>query len=393
MAIDFPASPTNGQTVTVGGVTWTWDGVKWVAQGTGVGVYLPLTGGTMTGDLILNRDAQVALGAATKQQADAAAGGNRIINGDMRIDQRNNGASGTAAGYTIDRWGYGALQPNKGTWARGSSGPAIAALGFPYYLSFVSSSAYTPLVTDQFNFSQLIEADMVSDFAWGTANAQPVTLSFWAFSSLTGTFSGAIRNYPVPSTRSYPFSFSLPSANTWTKIVITIPGDTAGTWVMQGNAAAFGLVFDLGCGANFRGPANAWAAANYVSATGAQSIVATNGATFYVTGVKLEIGSVATPFNRQSMAQSLIDCQRYYQFLPRLMVMGNVPASGVAYEAYALPVAMRATPTAAITNTTFSNSSAFATESLGSSVIDLQITVTATGVGWATGSVALIAEL
>ena len=233
---------------------------------------------------------------------------NRLINGDMRIDQRNNGASGTATGvYTVDRWVYSATQASKGAWGRGSS----SAPGFPYHLLFTSSSAYTPIATDYFFFQQSIEADMVSDFAWGTAGAQPVTLSFWATSTLTGTFGGAVKNYA--GTRSYPFTFSIPAANTWTKIVITIPGDTAGTWVMSGAGGAIALCFDLGAGTNFRGPANAWAAGNFIGANGAVSVVATNGAVFYVTGVKLEIGSVATPFNRQSMAKSMADCQRYYQ--------------------------------------------------------------------------------
>ena len=91
------------------------------------------------------------------------------------------------------------------------------------------------MAADSFTFYQTIEADMVSDFAWGTANAQPVTLSFWVNRTLTGTFGGAITN--VAQDASYPFTYSVPAASTWTKIVVTIPGDTAGTWVMSGNAA------------------------------------------------------------------------------------------------------------------------------------------------------------
>ena len=146
-------------------------------------------------------------------------GDNRIINGDMRIDQRNNGASGTATGtYTVDRWFYAASQATKVTWGRaGPFAPAsdIAAAGFRYALGGTSSSAYTPLATESFRFAQTVEADMVSDFAWGTSNAQPVTLSFWATSSLAGIFSGSLCN--DTALRSYPFSFSLPTANLWTK--------------------------------------------------------------------------------------------------------------------------------------------------------------------------------
>ena len=376
--LDFPANPTIGQVFASGGVTWTWDGVKWTAAGTGTGIYLPLTGGTMTGDLILNRDAQVALGAATFEQVDArGAGDNRIINGDMRIDQRNNGASGTASGYTVDRWAYGTNVASKIVWQR-VSGPA--ASGFPYCLMATSSSAYSSAAADGFALYQPIEADMVSDFAWGTAGAQPATLSFWAGSNLAGAFSGVIRNYA--GTRSYPFSFTLP-AGPWTKITIPIPGDTAGTWVMSGNAGSMYVFFDLGSGASNRGPANAWASANYNGVTGAVSIVATNGAAFYVTGVKLEIGSVATPFNRQSLAKSMADCQRYYQKLggggADIILEGYSGAANVALAITIGIAAMRAAPTASLIGA-WTNSNA-STPNLFPGGSTLGINVSAIGAG------------
>jgi hypothetical protein len=274
------------------------------------------------------------------QSRPIAIGDNRIINGDMRIDQRNNGASGTANGYTVDRWQYSGSQVNKISWARAT----FSALGFPNALQASSQSAYASLAADSFGLFQIIEADMVSDFQWGSAAAQPVTLSFVAMSSLTGTFSGSIRNAAL--NRSYPFTFSLPAANTATKIAVTIPGDTAGTWVMSGNAASVYVIFALGSGSNNRGPANAWTAANLIGVTGAVSIVATNAATFYVTGVKLEIGNVVTPFNRQSLTKSLADCQRYYQTFNGyvLTVLANGSWSGSLMNVY-FQTTMRATPT------------------------------------------------
>jgi hypothetical protein len=309
--IDFPNNPTVGQTFTAAGVTWIWGGVKWLPSGLSPTVVPGIND-------------------------------NRLINGDMRIDQRNNGASGTAAGvYTIDRWVFSGSQANKGTWGRNISA-IVSAVGFPYYLGFGSASAYASVAADVFVFQQAIEADMISDFAWGTTSAQPVTLSFWAQSTLTGTFGGSIRNFA--GTRSYPFSFSLPTANAWTKIVLTVPGDTAGTWVMSGNAASMWLAFDLGSGSTYRGLANAWAAANYVGVTGTVSVVATNGAAFFVTGVKLEIGSVATPYNRQSLAKSMADCQRYYQTGFSGMNIGGIASQSFG-SIQMLPVAMRAAPT------------------------------------------------
>ena len=315
---------------------------------TSLASYLALSGGTMTGAMTLAADPAANLQPATKQYVDGGRlGDNRIINGDMRIDQRNNGAAGTASGYTVDRWSFYASQPNKFTWGRNLNG-AGSASGFPYYLGLQSSSSYASLATDIFQLSQPIEADMVSDFAWGTANAQPVTLSFWARSSLTGVFSGSFQNYA--QTRSYPFTFSLPTANTWTKIAMTISGDTAGAWVMSGNSGAGYLAFDLGTGSSGRGSGGAWANGLYIGATGAVSIVATNGAVFQVTGVKLEIGSVATPFNRQSLAKSLADCQRYYQGVQFNSTIG--PPSTGAGQTYTLcypyVVSMRANPTMAI---------------------------------------------
>jgi hypothetical protein len=307
--IDFPASPTTGQQFTAVGVTWTWDGTKWTASGLGTS-YLPIAGGTLTGPLTLVSDPTAALQPATKHYVDVlpVAGSNRIINGDMRIDQRNGGAIGNAVGYTVDRWVYAASLAAKGNWQRniGVAGPS----GFPYYLGFQATSAYALLVGDYFRFNQIIEADMVSDFQWGTANAQPVTLSFWVYCTLTGTFGGSIIN--AASNRSYPFTYSIPAV-TWTKIVLAIPGDTGGTWVMSGAAAALYVNFGLGVGATYSGAAGAWASGYFMSATGAVSVVSTNNAWLGVTGVKLEIGSVATPYNRQSLAKSMADCQRYYQ--------------------------------------------------------------------------------
>jgi hypothetical protein len=318
--IDFPANPTVGQQFIAAGVTWVWDGVKWSASGLSI-AYVPLAGFV------------------------PAMGDNRIINGDCRVDQRWNGASGTANGYTVDRWRYYSSQAAKGTWQQAiNQASDIATTGFGYALNFRSSSAYTPLATDYFGFLQAIEADQICDFAWGTASAHPVTLSFWAYCTLTGTFSGAVQNYAT--TRSYPFTYSIPVANTWTRIAITIPGDTAGTWVLQGNSGSLDLLFDLGGGATYRAPAGAWANGNFLGANGAASLVATNGASLFLTGVKLEIGSVATPYNRQSLAKSMADCQRYYEATAgQQFYSGNMNNANVYVINAYFKVTKRATPT------------------------------------------------
>jgi hypothetical protein len=361
--IDFPASPTIGQSFVdpATNLQWVWDGTKWKASGLSTPP-LPI-----------------------------AMNDNRIINGDMRIDQRNNGTAGSANGYTVDRWQYVGAQASKGTWGRDVSNLS----SFPYRLGFASSSAYASLAADYFFFVQSIEADMVSDFAWGTASAQQVTLSFWVNCTLTGTFSGALSNYA--GTRCYPFTYSIPVASTWTRIVITISGDLSGTWVMSGNAGSISLSFDLGCGSGRRGPAGVWAttaAANsYLGATGSVSVVATNSALFQVTGVKLEIGSVATPYNRQSLAKSLVDCQRYYQvgsFKLDLYAAGG-QATG-SYQSF--PVTMRAAPTVTPTFTTQTNGSGGAVIVQGANGIEIySVAIATTGIVSLTGTFTASAEL
>lgn len=238
---------------------------------------------------------------------------NRIINGDMRIDQRNNGAVQTslASGsvYTVDRWFYLASQSGKFS-AQQNAGAVTPPIGYSNYEGLTSTSAYTVLAGDSFNLIQRIEGQNLSDLAWGTASAKTVTLSFWVYSSLTGTFGGAINNNG--STRSYPFSYSIPVANTWTFISIIIPGDTTGTWTLSGTSLGLGVAFGLGVGTTFSGPAGTWAGINYISATGAVSVVSTSGATFYITGVQLERSSVATPFEIRPIGYELLLCQRYY---------------------------------------------------------------------------------
>jgi len=275
---------------------------------------------------------------------------NRIINGAMMIDQRNAGAS--VAGnsvYTLDRWQafssvnskYNVQQTPSAT----ETGYATRVnAGFTNYLAVTSSSAYSVGSGDYFGIEQPIEGYNVADLGFGTANAKTVTLSFWAYSSLTGTFGGALRN--SAHNRSYPFSYSIPTANTWTQISITVAGDTSGTWVGATNGVGLDLVFCLGAGSTFSGTAGSWSSNNYLTATGATSVVGTNGATFYVTGVQLEVGSTATSFDYRPYGTELQLCQRYYLknfFAP---IAGYSPTSSRADGTVVFPVPMRIAPTA-----------------------------------------------
>jgi hypothetical protein len=235
---------------------------------------------------------------------------NRIINGAMVIDQRNAGAAitPTNAQYGIDRWAYGLSQASKFTAQQDSSANTVA--GFTSSMKITSSSAYSSISSDFFWFEQKVEGLNCSDLGWGSANARPVTLSFWVRSSLTGSFGGSLSNSAVD--RSYPFSFTISSANTWEQKTVTIAGDTSGTWLTT-NGTGIRVAFNLGSGSDYQGTANTWASAFYLAPTGATSVVGTSGATFYITGVQLEEGSVPTPFEYRQYGQELALCQRYFE--------------------------------------------------------------------------------
>jgi hypothetical protein len=236
---------------------------------------------------------------------------NRIINGAMVIDQRNAGASVTPIDnqYTVDRWAARLTQASKFTVEQTITGVS-APVGFTDYLAVTSSSAYSVVSSDFFNVRQYIEGFNAADLGWGTASASSVTLSFWVRSSLTGTFGGAFFN--SSGARSYAFSYTISSANTWEQKSVTIAGDTSGTWLTT-NGTGIGITFSLGTGSTYSGTAGAWGSTLYLAPTGATSVVGTSGATFYITGVQLEKGSTATSFDYRPYSAELQLCQRYYE--------------------------------------------------------------------------------
>jgi len=252
---------------------------------------------------------------------------NRIINGAMGIAQRGTGSTSVQTSTTYascDRWASYATQNSKYTVQQSSTAPT----GFSNSLLATSSAATSLSASDYYVFVQPIEGFNFADLGFGTATAKTVTLSFWVQSSLTGTFGGALANYA--GSRSYPFTYTISSSNTWTQISVTIAGDTSGTWVGASNAGAAILYFGLGAGSTYSGTAGAWAGANYLSATGATSVVGTNGATFYITGVQFEVGTVATSFDFRSYGTELALCQRYYeQFVVGSGAPDNILLSGV----------------------------------------------------------------
>lgn len=316
---------------------------------------------------------------------------NRLINGNFLVNQWNNSASftPTSTQYLVDRWRCTTLtQPSKFT----SQISPITSGGAPAgnQLFLTSSSAYVSVAADVFSVMQLIEYVNIADFGWGTANARPATLSFWAAASVPGTYGGTIRN--GAATRTYPFTFNLSNAG-WNYITINIPGDTAGTWAVAGNAAGLGVVFDLGSGATALGPPGVWSGGAYNGAQGETSLLATNGAILQITNVQLELGSQATPFDWRPVGEELLLCQRYYQTPTSLINPAYNGAGGASHFSWMLPVQMRAVPTVAFNNITYSNTSALTMNAVSNTSLRTNVTVTAAGYGWCVFNATLSAEL
>jgi len=274
---------------------------------------------------------------------------NKIINGACVIDQRNAGASISTASststYTLDRWISVFTQNSKFTIQQ-NAGSVTPPVGFANYIGITTTSAYTGS-GDIFNIGQNIEGFNTSDLGFGTANAKTITISFWVRSSLTGTFGGALQNSAL--NRSYPFTFTISVADTWEYKTIIVAGDTSGTWIGATNGIGLRLWINLGSGSTYSGTAGAWAGADYRSATGSVSVIGTLNATFYITGVQLEVGSTATSFDYRPYGTELQLCQRYYAKISgsnsSAVGFGLSTATTTSSVYVKTPTTMRANPT------------------------------------------------
>jgi hypothetical protein len=284
---------SSGATITGGAI-----------DGTTIGTTTRSTVKATTLDLGLSTQS-VAIG-----QGDSSSIKNRIINGAMVISQYNGTSSVTPTTneYTLDRW-RSLASPGSKYSVQQNAGSVTPPVGFTNYFGVTSLSAYSVSASDYQGFVQKIEGYNVADLGWGTANAKTITLSFWVRSSLTGTFGGSLFN--AAHDRSYPYSYTISAADTWEQKSITITGDTTGTWLTD-NSVGIQVNFGLGAGSTLSGTAGAWAGSQFFSATGATSVVGTSGATFYITGVQLEVGSQATGFEYRQYGTELQLCQRYY---------------------------------------------------------------------------------
>ena len=241
-----------------------------------------------------------------------AARRNILINGDMRISQKYAGTSFTnnnANSYVLDRWGAWSNQSSKFSVQRVVDGPTEE--GLKYSTKCTSLAATTAGNSDWYGYNYRIEADDISHGLMGTANAKTFTLSFWVKSSVVGTWTGSIRTKGSSPDRSYPFEYTINSANAWEKKSVTFKGAKDGTWQTGGNAEGMCLWWDLGTGSTYHGTPYLWHSDNKTGSK-ASPFIAVNGATWYITGVQLELGTVATPFDHRSVHEEMARCQRYF---------------------------------------------------------------------------------
>jgi hypothetical protein len=361
--VAFVAPGTSGNLLASNGTTWVSQAAASttsIANGTS-NVSIATSGG----NVVVATNGNTAVTYDTNQNATFAGYGNlpntfgfknRIINGAMVIAQRGTGTTTVTANayYSCDRWQT--LQSAASKYSVGQSSTAPA--GFTKSLLLTSLSAYTVGASEQFVVRQGIEGVNTADLGWGAAGASTVTVSFWVRSSLTGAFGAAL--YNNGGDRSYPFSYTISSANTWEQKSITIAGDTTGTWVTDSSGAGIYVSFSLGSGSTYSGTANAWAAAYYVQPTGSTSLLATNGATLYITGVQLEKGSTATSFDYRSYGTELQLCQRYFCAFGSIgstgtngdVFIGSQRSTSQAWFAVQYPVPMRSTPSLTSVSTT-----------------------------------------
>jgi hypothetical protein len=232
---------------------------------------------------------------------------NRIINGDMRIAQRGTAAVSGADGFPVDRFKVFRVG-GAATYTAQQSGTAPA--------TFINSLLYTvgtgaaPGASDFSGIVQQLEGFNVADTYWGTADAQPITVSFWVRSSIAGTYGLGFRN--GGGNHSYIAEYTINATNTWEYKTVTVPGPTSGTFNAD-NSIGISVFWDLGTGSTLSKASGSWAAGSQIGLTGGTQLIATSGATFYLTGVQVETGTTATPFERRHYGQELVLCQRYFE--------------------------------------------------------------------------------
>ena len=235
---------------------------------------------------------------------------NLVINGAMQVSQRATSVTSvTASNYiTVDRFRFAVS--NLGTWTvtQESDGPDGFSKSFKALCTTADAS---PASTDSLSIFQHIEAQNLQSLAYGTSSAKALTLSFYVKSNKTGNASVNVRQ-PDNSVKIYAAQYSISSANTWERKTISVPADTSGV-INDDNGSGLQVEWWMNSGSNYTGGSHGgWKAADDTSRNA--SNLGVGGAVndyFQITGVQLEVGNTATPFEHSNYADELARCQRY----------------------------------------------------------------------------------
>ena len=269
---------------------------------------------------------------------------NLIINGDMRIDQRNAGASvSTNNSYAVDRLRNVFTSGGSFTAQQSTTAPD----NFTNSVVWTVGSAASATSSQVANMQYRLEGNTLYQLGLGTSAAKTITLSFWVRSSVTGTYCAAFINSAAD--RAYVAEYSISSADTWEQKSITLTGDTSGTWLTT-NGIGLRIQFDLGSGSDYNATADTWVGANDFRTTNQTDFINNAGATFYITGVQLEVGDTATPFEHRPYDMELARCQRYYYKIEKpsdSVAQGYIISTSDTYRRMQIfhPAPMRSAPT------------------------------------------------
>jgi len=373
----FTAAPIKIRTSSTSSIAFTYSSVRTWSQGiSSLGSFLITDIDAGSDRLVISSSGAVGIGTTNPSQKLEVSGSikatntmvmaspfmfrNKVHNGDMRIDQRYNGGgiSDTNGAWGVDRFITYNSVGSAWSFQRSTTAPP----GFMNSLLITSTTGGAIGAGNYGSIRHTMEGLNTYDLAWGTSSAKNVTVSFWVRSSVTGTYGFAIRNGNA-NNYGYVAAYTISSANTWTYINFTIPGPTSGTWINTTDPSLV-CIWDLGAGTSYSQAAGSWiSASEIIGLTGGVKFFTNSNATYYITGVQLEIGDVATPFETRPYSLELSLCERYLRMLANgndQTVLGgwSFNSSTQLETDYMSPVQMRVGPTIVQTATQYRVNSA-----------------------------------
>jgi uncharacterized membrane protein YjjB (DUF3815 family) len=274
---------------------------------------------------------------------------NIVINGAMQVAQRGTSAVTTSGSFAVDRW---ISSSNASDFSAQQSTTVPSGEGFKYSYTVSPSSTKTPGSGTYFAVSHRVEGNNIYMLNWGTSAAKKATLSFWVRSSKTGTYSIGTKN--AGATRAIVNEYTISSADTWEYKTITIPGVTDGSWPIDNTR---GLTLDFWLAGNNAATSTigSWLSANANMSANQVNFFDSTSNNFYLTGVQLEVGEQATPFEHRSYGDELQKCRRYYEQYDadsgRWIAAGGYEGTTDAEFSFLFNVQKRAAPTVSFTGT------------------------------------------